>query len=227
MKLGRTLWKEDDATTRDPDHEGLPTAWERLFGEPYDRKKAVEIEDEDSDEELIRFPSGAVALSSYPGNNAIYAAPAHIPEGRIRCLYVPVDGEPVVEFVTTVESALLFSEYHLYKKFFNGSVHRIWSINPDRHPGYVGRDTREIHTSRKAVLGHHVHYPRGSFYVFGEDNGSVDEDSLAVLLERFKRTAEERVLDAVREFHVANPFLCMKQRMELHDATSAWLKENP
>ncbi len=73
MKLGKQLWLEDDATTRDPDHEGLYEAWLRLFGEKLNTATATEVEDL-GDATLYRMPNGKVACASCAGNNSIHDA---------------------------------------------------------------------------------------------------------------------------------------------------------
>lgn len=227
IQFGRTLWREDDATFMLPDHVGFREAWKKLFDEEHDPARHTLISGAGTDEEVYRYDTGVMYVSSYPGNNAIYAAPAHIPPGRIRCLFVPVDGEPRAEFVTEVAADMLFGEWHLHRWTFHSRQHRIWSIKVPPYHKATGRHDREIHPSRKKVLGDHRFYPRGDFYVFGEDNGSIEEDPLAALLKDFRRAPEEVVMDKLREFHVANPFQCLKQRMALFDATAAWMKENP
>ena len=63
------LWREDEATTQDPDHETLDMAYKRLFGEPFDRTRARHEDHGDHDKYFM--PNGVVVTTSYPGNNSI------------------------------------------------------------------------------------------------------------------------------------------------------------
>lgn len=64
------LWTEDDATTRDPDHEDLDAAWRRMFGEKLDTADAVDTGSA-PDATFYRMPNGATAIVSYPGASMI------------------------------------------------------------------------------------------------------------------------------------------------------------
>jgi hypothetical protein len=65
-----SLWAEDDATCYLPDHEGLNTAWKRLFGKDRsDETPLVKYVDGDCDYYL--YSDNRVACSSYPGNSDI------------------------------------------------------------------------------------------------------------------------------------------------------------
>jgi hypothetical protein len=68
----RRVWVEDDALiiSRDPDRETLETAWTALYGEPWDRAKAIKQNDR-GDHTLYHMPNGAVAYYGYDGG-AIY-----------------------------------------------------------------------------------------------------------------------------------------------------------
>lgn len=68
--LGPRVWSEDDAA---PDAESIHEAWQRLFGEPLDVRRAARKEDW-GDCDLHLMPNGHVAVTSYPGNSAIYRA---------------------------------------------------------------------------------------------------------------------------------------------------------
>ena len=67
------MWVEDGATSGTLEHEGLTTAWNKLYNENYNevRKLAVVVED-GGDYEILRWPDGRVVYSSYPGASEIY-----------------------------------------------------------------------------------------------------------------------------------------------------------
>lgn len=68
-KAGKAIWVEDDAMP--PGYETVAAAWERLFNEKLDTKKALEkIDHGDCFEYLM--PNGYVASLSYPGNSSIH-----------------------------------------------------------------------------------------------------------------------------------------------------------
>lgn len=66
---GRTLWSMDDAAR---DAECLPEAWRRLFGEEYDRTRAI-AEHDLGDATAYVMPGGYVACESFPANTSIHA----------------------------------------------------------------------------------------------------------------------------------------------------------
>jgi hypothetical protein len=67
-KNSSRVWREDDATTGDPDHETLGKAWRRLYG--VDNPTALETHD-DGDGVYSLYPRRIVTYTSYPGNDEI------------------------------------------------------------------------------------------------------------------------------------------------------------
>lgn len=61
-------WMEEDVPS--VDREGLPAAWQRIFGEKFDTKAAISKEDQ-GDAMLFLMPNGWTAVVSYPGNSSI------------------------------------------------------------------------------------------------------------------------------------------------------------
>jgi len=76
IKLGKQLFMEDDALPHD--YERVEEAYQRLFGEKLDLKKAVASEDW-GDAHAYRMPNfhegiqhDVVVVISYPGNSGIW-----------------------------------------------------------------------------------------------------------------------------------------------------------
>jgi hypothetical protein len=71
MRHGKAIWEEDDATPGTEGHETLSMAWQRLFGEQFDRAKALQTED-GGDADWLLMPNGKIVCSSFPGQTGIY-----------------------------------------------------------------------------------------------------------------------------------------------------------
>lgn len=67
-RRARPVWVEDDATCSQCDHEGLRTAWRRLF--KTEMPEAVETWN-GGDAVYLRMPGDLVVIESYPGNSEI------------------------------------------------------------------------------------------------------------------------------------------------------------
>lgn len=72
MKLGKTLWEEDDALPHD--RERVSDAFVRITGVRAEDLEPVERVDA-GEGDLLRFDNGVIMFISYPGNSALYAVP--------------------------------------------------------------------------------------------------------------------------------------------------------
>jgi len=73
--IGRALWEGDVGSS------DVAGAWERLFGEPFDKSKAIEKEDL-GDAIGYLMPGGFVVFDeTYDTNHGIYAPPRKAPQG--------------------------------------------------------------------------------------------------------------------------------------------------
>jgi len=70
MLFGKRIWCEDDATLfmGPDDHEGERQAWQRLFGETLDLRKAVEKEDDGYEPVFYRMPNGIIICQTASGS---------------------------------------------------------------------------------------------------------------------------------------------------------------
>lgn len=75
----KLIWIEDDATTRDPDHEDLKKAWRRLFDEELDLKRATLVEDW-GDCSIYHTLNNCEVVVTVPGECAIYELRTYTPK---------------------------------------------------------------------------------------------------------------------------------------------------
>jgi hypothetical protein len=231
IKTGRVLWREDDATTWDPDHEDLKAAWFRLFGTNFDVVTAPEPEltkdiRDFGDECWIFFKDGVTVCSSYPGNNIIYAAPDVIPEGMTRYAFVQVDQEPQIAFMAEDKVVEFLKTKRLQRWRCRTNTLRVWSA---QDCGFAtSRENRPQHASRWRVLGGVYPGPLGDLYIFGEDNQSIEDVDLYAVMEQLKRKPDERVMDELRFWYLGRPEKDADLlNLSLAAAAEYWIKANP
>lgn len=101
---GRSLWGGDVGVT------DVSAAWNHLFGEPFDPKKAIATQD-CGDATGYLMPGGFVVYDqTYETNHGIYAPPRKAPEGAVWGLRVEPRKDPVVMPVILPEGYELFDE---------------------------------------------------------------------------------------------------------------------
>ena len=164
---GRALWEGDvDATN-------VSKAWERLFGEPFNKAKAVETWDA-GDATGYLMPGGYVVYDdTYPTNHGIYAPPRKAPEGAVWGLRIEPRADPVVMPILLPPGYVLTDD-----------VRKVYQL-----PGQ-GED----HTAktRRFLLSAW----RGTIYVLSGSESAAERDVWS-----YRRTPAEAVLDAVKDWY--------------------------
>lgn len=166
-ETGRTLWEGDMDVTN------VSAAWQRLFGEPFDKAKAVETWDA-GDATGYLMPGGYVVYDdTYPTNHGIYAPPRKAPEGAVWGLKIEPRADPVVMPI------LLPPGYVL-----TDNVRKVYQL-----PGQ-GED--HTASSRQFVYSQW----RGTVYVLSGSEREAERDRWFYL-----RKPQEAVLDAVKDWY--------------------------
>lgn len=163
---GRVLWEGDVDVTN------VSEAWERLFGEPFDKAKAVKTWDTD-DATGYLMPGGYVVYDdTYPTNHGIYAPPRKAPEGAVWGLRIEPRADPIVMPI------LLPPGYGL-----TDNARKVYQL-----PGQGEEHTAK---SRKFVFSAW----RGTVYVLSGSERDAERERFY-----YCRTPEEAALDALKNW---------------------------
>ena len=167
FQTGCALWEGD------VDDTDVSKAWKRLFGEPFNKAKAVETQNV-GDATGYLMPGGYVVYDdTYPTNHGIYAPPRKAPEGAVWGLRIEPRADPVVMPI------LLPPGYVL-----TDNVRKVYQL-----PGQ-GED----HTAKTRQFLFSAW--RGTIYVLSGDERTAEREWWY-----YRRTAEETVLDAVKDWY--------------------------
>lgn len=112
------LWAEDDCTTRDPDHETLARAWQRLFKSDFKVSRCLESWDA-GDATYNLHHEGIVTVSSYPGNDEIRVLRTScIPAARATTTQGATTREEVIDLTPFTRAPLAGDSFETFANFF-------------------------------------------------------------------------------------------------------------
>jgi YgiT-type zinc finger domain-containing protein len=167
FQTGRALWEGDVGVS------DVSAAWKRLFGEPFDKTKAIERRDL-GDATGFLMPGGYVVYDeTYDTNHGIYAPPRKAPEGAVWGLRIEPRADPVVMPI------LLPPGYVL-----TDSVRKVYQL-PGQGEDHTAKSRRFVFSAW-----------RGTVYVLSGDERTAEREWWY-----YHRTAEEAVLDAVKDWY--------------------------
>lgn len=186
LAIGRALW-EGDVGVND-----VATAWEKLFGEPFDKAKAVEKQDL-GDAIGYVMPGGFVVFDdTYDTNHGIYAPPRACPEGSVWGLEIAPRGDPVVKPVVLPEGYVMTDD-----------VRKVYQRQPTSGEEHTAKSRKFVFSAWHGIV-----------YVLSGDERNAARERLY-----YQRTTQEVVLDEVKTWVDRGAFI---GDGPLRDAVDRW-----
>lgn len=186
MERGRSLWEGDVGSS------DVAEAWERLFGEPFDKAKAIEKEDL-GDAIGYLMPGGFVVFDeTYDANHGIYAPPRKSPVGSVWGLKIEPREDPVVMPIVLPKDYVQTDD-----------VRRVYQHQPATGEEHTAKTRRFVFSAW-----------RGTVYLLCGDERKAERERWY-----YRRTTEEVALDALKDWY---DWKYDERDRPLRDAVERW-----